>query len=187
MVPVLCDASKAVVVLVDLQPNFMKAIPDADFVCRRSEFVARVAKILGIPVLATEQYASRMGPTAPQLAALVDHPIADKLSFSCCGHPDFIAQLESTGRTQATLVGIETHICVMQTAMHLRERAYEVVVGADALSARSRSAHELGLRRLENAGITLAHTESIVYEWMRSAEHPKFKEALSVVKEFAEV
>jgi len=102
------------------------------------------------------------------------------MTFSCCGIEPFNASL--AGKKQVVLTGIETHICVNQTAHNLLDAGYDVIVCDDAVSARSINRHKVGLKRLRDAGMTLAHTESIAYEWAGSAEHPKFRDMLALVK-----
>ena len=108
-----------------------------------------------------------------------------KMSFSCAGCQDFVRTLGDTDLGQVVLVGIETHICVSQTAHYLLEDRVPVIIGADAVGARKSDMHEIGLARMGAAGAVLAHTESIAYEWLKSAEHPKFREALQIVKKYA--
>lgn len=174
----------SVLVVVDIQPKFMAAIHEAERVSARSLFLTKVAKILEIPILATEQNMDRMGPTEPAIAALVDQTFG-KMCFSCGGCTPFMEALAATGRKQAILVGIETHICVSQTALDLQAAGYDVVVCPDSLSARTQDRHKLGMERMRDAGIVPIHTEAVAYEWLQTAEHPRFREALAVVKEHA--
>lgn len=177
--------SESVLIVVDLQPAFLKAIHEADRVLRRSEFLARIASLLGVPVWGTVQNVERMGGLDPSIDALLTEPADPKMAFSCMGCLPFVSRLEASGRNQFVLVGIETHICVSQTAHHLLDQGYEVAVCADAVSARSLDRHEVGLARIRAAGAAIVHTESIAYEWMHGADHPKFREALEVVKAFS--
>jgi nicotinamidase-related amidase len=185
MGPALADASRSVVLVIDVQPSFLKAIHEAGRVLERSEFLVKVANLLDVPVIATEQYPERMQGTDPSLlSVLPDKPIG-KMTFSCVGCAGFDSALAATGRDQAVIVGIETHICVTQTAMHLLQRGMHVIVCEDAVSARRKEMSEIGFRRLRHAGADVAHSESVAYEWLVSAEHPRFRDALSVVKEFS--
>jgi nicotinamidase-related amidase len=174
----------SVLVIVDIQPSFMKAIWEADRVLARAEFLLRVAQILGIPAIATEQYPERMGGTDPRLAPLLAENPLGKMSFSCCGIDSFVDTLLELGRNQIILVGIETHICVSQTAVDLLNTGHEVIVCPDAVSARTVEMHKLGMERMRDSGVLPMHSESVAYEWIGSAAHPRFREALQVVKEF---
>lgn len=171
-------------IVIDLQSNFLAAIDDADHVLRRCEFIIRAANSLGVPVFVTEQYPARMGSTHEDLLPyLSGATIEGKMVFSALGAPSLATWLE--GKTQIVLCGIETMICVNQTAQQLWELGHEVIVAGDAVGGRSLEMHELGLSRLRSASCEIAHTEAIVYEWMETAEHPKFRDVLKLVKEFS--
>jgi len=176
----------SVVVVVDMQPTFLDGCWHSHEVLERAKFLVECANLLGVPVVATEQYPERMGGTEPSLAALIAKQPTDKMSFSCCGTEPFNAALKALGKRQAVIVGIETHICVSQTAHHLVEQAQnEVIVCVDAVTARTEDRHRIGMERIRALGVTPAHTESIVYEWLGSASHPQFKDALRLVKKYA--
>jgi nicotinamidase-related amidase len=175
----------SVLVVVDVQPSFLSGIFEAERVLDRVEFSMRIARLLGVPILATEQYPSRMGGTHELLAPLLETaaPPMEKMSFSCAGCGMFMEALGNMGRPQIVIVGIETHICVSQTAHDLLVRGYELVVCPDAVSARTVDRHKLGMERIRDAGAVPAHSEAVAYEWMRSAENPAFREALKLVKD----
>ncbi len=174
----------SVVVVVDLQPSFLAAIHRRDEILKRSKFLLEVARSLMVPSMASEQYPERMGGTDESVASLIGgHPLS-KMAFSCCGIQQFNDSLSSLGRKQTILVGIETHICVNQTAHHLVESGHEVIVCADAVSARSQEQHEIGLTRMRDIGVTIAHTESVAYEWMGGADHERFRDILNLVKAY---
>ena len=175
--------SESVLLVIDLQESFLKIIHEADRVLARSEFLCRISKIFEIPVLASEQYPSRMGGTDARFDGLLDH-IVGKMEFSAAANPEFLAALEATSRRQVVIVGNETHICVSQTALDLLAKGYEVVVCPDALSSSSQDRHKLGMERLRDAGVIPIHTEAVAYEWCHAADSPKFKDLLAVVKQF---
>lgn len=187
MPPSLANLEHSVLVVVDIQPTFLRPIWEADRVLERSAFLMRVAQVLNVPVLATEQNPARMGGTHQDIQRWLPINPWPKMAFSCAGCPDFMAALEASGRKQVVLIGIETHICVGQTALQLIELGYEVIAAEDAVSARSEDRHRIGMARMARAGTIVAHSESIVYEWMRTADHPGFREVLSIVKEFDSV
>ena len=175
--------SEPVLLVIDLQESFLKIIHEADRVLSRSEFLVRVSKIFEVPVLASEQYPLRMGVTDARFEGLLDQ-VFGKMEFSAAANPSFMAALEATGRRTVIIVGIETHICVSQTALDLIAKGFEVVVCPDALSSSSQDRHKLGMERLRDAGVIPIHTEAVAYEWCRSADDSRFKELLAVVKQF---
>lgn len=176
----------SVVIVVDMQPTFLDGCWRSAEVLDRVKFLVESANLLGVPVLATEQYRERMGGTESSLAELIGESALDKMSFSCCGIDSFNTALGNLGRKQVVLVGIETHICVNQTAHHLVSQVQnEVIVCVDAVTARSEDRHRIGMERIRALGVTPAHTESIAYEWMGSASHPQFKDVLRLVKKYA--
>ena len=178
------DPDLSVLAIIDIQPVLTKTIHEAERVLDRVAFLAKVARLLGVPVLTTEQNPSRMGATHPSLTELVqDPPAFSKMTFSAAECQSFMDGLKATGRKQVVVVGMETHICVGQTAQDLLERGYEVVVCPDAVSSRTMERHKLGMERIRDAGVIPAHTESVAYEWLKSADSPEFRSALAIVKQ----
>jgi nicotinamidase-related amidase len=182
---VLAEAPKSVLIVVDVQPKFLAAIWEKERVVKRSEFLLRISRLLGVPAVATEQNVDRMGGTHPNLVDLLSEPPMPKMSFSCAKCEGFERRLAALKRKQAVIVGIESHICVCQTAHHLLANGFEVIVCEDAVSARSEDRHKNGIERIRDAGATIADTESVAYEWLGSADNPNFREALEQVKRFS--
>lgn len=174
-------AEDSVLVVVDLQPTFLTPIYEAERVLARSKFLCQAARLLGVPILATEQYPERMGGTEPSLLEHLDS-IFGKKAFSCLGSEEFNAALAAVERSQVVLCGIETHICINQTAHDLLTEEFEVFLATDAISARTAEMHKTGVRRMRDEGVVASHSESIVYEWMESADHPAFRDVLKLVK-----
>lgn len=178
-----CDTS--VLVVVDMQEPFLNAIHGREPLTANVLLLVRAARILGVPVIATVQYAARMGGiVAPVAEAIGGEPedALDKMCFSCGGSEAFASALSATGRTQVVLCGVETHICVSQTAHDLLHAGYPVHVAADAVSSRTLEKHKLGMERIRDAGIKPCAAEAAVYEWLREAGSPEFKEILKLVK-----
>src|SRR5689334_3384729 len=135
----LADLAESALIVVDIQPSFLNGIDRGDRVLSRSEFLVRAAGLLGVPILATEQYPSRMGGTHESLVPVLTESralVAGKMKFSCVGCAGFDDWMLDHRRQQVVLVGIETHICVNQTMHHLRQSGKEVFVAADAVGAR---------------------------------------------------
>ena len=181
----LAKLENSILVVVDMQPSFLDGIHHREQITDRVKFIVETARLLEVPVIATEQNSDRMGKTEESIAALLDKNALGKMSFSCCGIEQFTSAIDGFHRNQVVLVGIETHICVNQTAHHLLENGYEPIVCTDAVSARTIDRHRVGVKRLRDAGVTIAHTESIAYEWTGTADHPKVRDVLKLVKQYA--
>lgn len=184
----LASAAESVLLVVDIQPKFLAPIHEAERVLRRTEFLLRVAGLLGVPAFATEQYPERMGHTHEALLPYLETlhaPVEGKMRFSCLGCTSFEPWLAEQNREQVVVVGIETHICVTQTVIQLLELGYQPILAEDAISARTPAMHVNGIERMRAEGAVVAHTESVAYEWVGAADQPKFREMLDLVKEFA--
>jgi len=186
--PSLLDRDTSILIVIDMQEPFLAAIHAREALTANVVLLCRAARILGIPILATEQYTARMGPTvAPVYGAMQSRdggntvPI-DKLVFSAAGSEPFRTALAQTGRRQALLCGVETHICVSQTAHDLLHAGLTVHVAADAVSSRTLEKHKLGMERIRDAGIKPCAAEAAVYEWLGAAGTPEFKEILALVR-----
>ncbi|MRS12942.1 MAG: isochorismatase family protein [Actinobacteria bacterium] len=173
----------AVLVLVDMQCSLADAMGRREPVVGASALLARCAAVLGIPVIVTRQYPRGLGETVPEVLEAVDsHKPVDKVSFSCLAEPSFRERLEGLGRRQVVLAGMETHICVTQTALALSAEGYAVFVAADATCSRRESDYAVALDRLRRAGVTVTTAESVIYEALGSAGTPEFKAVLELVK-----
>ncbi len=175
-------------IVIDVQDAFLAPVADKARIISRTKFLIENAKLLSVPILATEQYASRMGVTTAEVLDALGPECQrfDKLCFSCAKSDPFRSALSGLRKPQLVLGGIETHICVAQTALDLHEAGWQVFVCADAVGARSRLAHEIALARLASAGCIITHTESVCYEWLSTAESSEFKRALEIVKRYDE-
>ncbi len=173
----------ALVAMIDVQENHYPTVVDGPDTLERMARFVKAARVLEVPLVWTEHYPRAFGPTLPELGHNLRglEPIA-KTSFGCFGEPRFADLVNEWERDVLVLVGTETHICIQQTALQALDRGLDVVVVADCVTARHRRDHELGLRRLERAGALLTSWESLVYEWMREAGHPRFKQVLPIVK-----
>ena len=174
----------AVVVEVDYQDGFVPVIYDHEKLETRLVQAIRGFRILDVPIIATTQYAKGLGNTTAAVAeALGDFVPIDKRTFSCTGCPEFMEALEEKKKKSVILIGIETHICVQQTALYLMEKGYSVYLIADCLSARFRENHERGLARLANSGATVTTLESILFELLVDSRDPAFRGISDLVKE----
>ena len=172
-------------VVVDIQEKLLPPIFEKERMVRNSQLLIRLANILKIPVLASTQYAKGLGTTVPEIASLLNGvgPI-NKLEFGCFNNADFCAAAKQLprGRNTLLLCGMESHICVTQTALGALEQGYIVHVAADAVSSRSEFNWKIGLERMRQAGAVVSSTEMAMYELMRASGTPVFKEMLQHLK-----
>jgi nicotinamidase-related amidase len=182
-VPARLEKKKCLLVLVDVQERFRGLIDGMDGVVRNSARLLRFCDRLDIPVVVTEQYPQRLGRTVPELAALAPGAVPyEKLTFSCAGDRRFMGRLQSLGRSQAILCGIEAHVCVYQTVFDLLALDWQVAVAADAVSSRRPAERDLGLARMRELGAQVMGAEMIMFEILREAGTPDFKAVADVLK-----
>jgi nicotinamidase-related amidase len=167
--------------VIDVQEKLVPLIRDAEALVRNIAFLLDATQLLGVPTLATEQYPKGLGPTVAALRQhLPERP--DKVGFSCCAVPSVVERLRQGGRTKVLLAGIESHVCVLHTALDLLALDFRVYVAADAVGSRSALDHELAMRRMERAGATLVTSETAVFEWAGGSDHPQFKALSKLVQ-----
>jgi nicotinamidase-related amidase len=169
--------------VVDLQGKLLAKMAEQALVIANSARLVEAASLLGVMVSATEQYPRGLGPSVPEIVALVpDRP--SKTLFHCCGVPGYIEQLKNREIRHITLAGIEAHVCVAQTALELMDLGFRVQVAADAVASRHRIDWEFALRRLEHAGAVVSTTEAVLFEWAERSDRPEFKAFSAMIKDF---
>jgi len=173
------DAATSLLCVIDVQERLLPAVPDAARVVAAAGRLADAAAILGVRRVLTEQYPRGLGPTPPELAAKLP-PAVEKMAFSCCGAAGFAPHLADDVEA-VLLCGLETHVCVAQTALDLLARGVCVFVAVDAVASRHAIDHDTALRRLEAAGAVLTTAEAAIFEWCRTAEHPQFQAIRRIV------
>ena len=179
------EAEQCALIVVDMQEKLLPPIWEKERLVRNIQLLIRLAGILKIPALVTTQYAKGLGNTVPEIASLLpDSPPIDKLMFSCFGSDVFCSLLKRLPgqRTTVLLCGMETHICVMQTALAALREGYLVHVASDAVSSRTELNWKIGLERMRAAGTILSSTEMMIYELLRSSGAPAFRELLPYLK-----
>jgi isochorismate hydrolase len=177
-------ASRAVLVVVDIQEKFRDLIHGMDQVMAGTERLIRFCQQLGIPIMATEHYPRGLGVTVPEIRNLCSHfkPI-EKIDFSCAGSAPFNHGLTETGRDQVILCGIETHVCIYQTAFDLLRQGRQVVVAVDAVSSCSAANREIGLRRMAEIGVQNMGIQMLMFEILGKAGTSDFKSVAGLLKE----
>jgi nicotinamidase-related amidase len=179
------EPEQCALIVVDIQEKLLPPIWEKERLIRNAQLLIRLAGILKIPALVTTQYNKGLGNTVPEVASLLpDTPTVDKLMFSCFGSDVFCGLLKRLPgqRTTVLLCGMETHICVMQTALAALRDGYMVHVAADAVSSRTELNWRIGLERMRAAGSILSSTEMMIYELLRSSGAPAFKELLPYLR-----
>jgi len=181
----LLDRKSAALVVLDLQAKLVPAIFEPQRVIRNTQLLLRLARILGIPTVLTSHYTKGLGSIIPEIVEFAPgiEPI-EKTSFGCFGEPDFLRQLKQRAPEARSLLiaGVESHICVMQTALGAMAAGYLVHVAADATSSRTEKNWEIGLNRIERAGAVISSTEMMVYELLGESNTPEFKAILPMLK-----
>jgi nicotinamidase-related amidase len=177
------DPQRAALIVVDMQAAFRKAIPVFDEVAGATGVLVEGAKAVGIPIVATEQYPQGLGHTVPEVAAHLPDGVRplEKLVFSAAAAEGF----DLEGADQALVCGIETHVCVNQTALDLLGRGIDVHVAEDAVGSRSKQNWKLGLHKLEQVGATRTSVETALFELVGRAGTDEFKQVQKLILEWA--
>jgi nicotinamidase-related amidase len=175
----LLDRERTVLVVVDVQEAFRPAVLEFDRTAHNVGVLVQGARTLGIPVVVTEQYPKGLGHTVPELAEHLDgiEPL-EKVTFSAAGADGF----DLGGREQALVCGIESHVCVSQTAHDLLDRGMEVHVARDAVSSRTEENRELGLHKMEASGAVMTSVEAALFELLGRAGGEEFKTVQGLIK-----
>lgn len=180
----LLSREQSVLVVVDLQKSLLKTIKVGQEIADNIKLLVQVAQTLEVPILYTTQNAEKLGGVIPELETLVgDTPVMDKLCFSCAGSDEFMKQLQSLGRAQIVLAGIEAHICILQTALDLVKAGYTIHTPYDAIASRQKRDWKYALLRLAHSGVIVSSVESVIYEWLQEAGTDLFRSVLPLLKE----
>jgi nicotinamidase-related amidase len=178
--PTTLRRESSALVVIDMQARLMPAIDGGEKAVAKAVFLAQVAEKLGVPALFTEQNPAGLGPTVPPLKPFVEQLFV-KRHFSAANEPGFFERLPPN-RTTMVVAGAETHVCVLQTVLGLRERGYGVAVVADAVGSRYPADKDAGLRRMAEHGAEIVTAEMVAFEWLDTCDHPDFKAVIGMVK-----
>lgn len=173
---------KSVLIVVDVQASLTPMVLQHRRLVWNVGRLIRAAKEMDIDVHATEQYPKGLKSTVDELVPLLPTR-HEKLDFSIAGSQLLMDQIAASGTTQIVLAGIETHICILQSAMDLLASGYDVFVVTDGVSARGEEDHNVALARLRDEGAQLVTTEGVVFEWCQTAAHPAFKKVSAIIRE----
>lgn len=182
-VPAPLSVEKTILVLIDYQERLFPAMHDKGNLLSHVLKLVESARTLGLHVLMTEQYPKGLGPTLPEIKALLpDVTPIEKTSFSCCDEQPFCAAMEATGRRQVLLAGIEAHICVYQTALALARQGYEVQVVGDCIASRDPDNRKAAIDRFIMAGIPVTTTEMALFELLKIGRGDVFKQISTIIR-----
>jgi nicotinamidase-related amidase len=176
----LASASVSVLLLTDLQERLVPALHDGPAVVKRAARLAAAARMLDVPVRATEQYPAGLGPTVEQLAGYAEVVLA-KTAFSAAAEPGFAGFLPS-GAAEFVIAGCEAHVCVLQTTLDLLGAGHRVLLVADAVGSRFPADREAGIERARRHGADVVTSEMVLFEWLRDARHPRFRDVQKLLK-----
>lgn len=177
------NADNSLVLIIDIQERLVGAL-DKDIVVSKAVKMASAAKVLGIPVMITEQYPKGLGNTVPMLKEVLpaDTLVVEKTSFNALLEDGMAEKIASYGKKQIVIFGIETHICVHQTAAALIEAGYDVYVIKDACASRNKYEFKQGIDIMQQNGAKISCVEIALFEWLKGAKNPKFKEVQALIK-----
>jgi nicotinamidase-related amidase len=180
--PELMGREDSALLVIDVQEKLIDLLADRARIVWNIRRLLDAATALGVPFAGTEQYPERLSPTVPEIKDRLG-PAPDKLCFSAgvCG--EIFERWKRDGRYKVLVCGIETHVCVMQSALDLAAAGFEPYVAVDACGARYAVDHDTALRRMESAGVIMTTTEAAFFEWCRTAEAPEFKQISALAKE----
>ena len=177
---ILCQAEQSTLLIVDPQERLMPSIHDAESVIRRCTQLATAARELRIHVIGTEENPQGLGPNIASLRALCDTTLA-KLHFAAVDEPGFMERLPQ-GRDTLVVAGCEAHVCVLQTVIRLLEAGLRVKWVADAVGSRHPEDRDAATARARALGADVVTTEMVLFEWLRSSEHPSFRKILGLIR-----
>jgi isochorismate hydrolase len=166
----------SLLVIVDIQERLAVAMSEKDRVVTNTLHLIESAKLLGVPLLITEQYPKGLGPTVPEVRnAVQTYAPIEKITFSCCGEKFFMEAVQETEKKQIILVGMETHVCVLQTCIDLLQNGYFVHVVSDAICSRTKQNYKTAIEYMRDAGAVITCTETVLFQLLVKAGSEEFK------------
>jgi len=177
------EKESAAIVVVDIQERLMAAMKHAKKIYRNTCIMLEAGKVLGLPVLVTEQYPRGLGHTVDEVReCLASYEPIEKITFSCCGDGNFMDAIKAVGRKQIILLGSETHVCVYQTCLGLLEAGYNVHLVRDAVCSRAKENYLAALDLMREAGAVITTTETALFQMLVKAGSDEFKAISNLVK-----
>ncbi len=177
------ESENSIFLIIDVQEKLVKML-EKDTIVKKATILSKVANILNIPTIVTEQYPKGLGSTIEGVKDSLpsNTSFIEKTSFSALNESQIAEKISSEGKKQIIICGIETHICVLQSAIDLINSGYEVFVVQDACASRNKYEFKLAIDRLKNSGAIITCVEMVLFELLKSAAHPNFKEIQALIK-----
>lgn len=180
---VLLSRDRSLLLVIDFQERLLPVIDRGAERLARTRLLLEVARLLEVPVVASEQYPKGLGATVGELRdRLRPEEIYAKLAFSCGRDEGLVRAVQESGRDQLVIAGIETHVCVLQTAIDFRSRGLTVAVVADATGSRDEERRQLGLERMRQEGVAILHSEMAAFEWLEQAGSDLFRKVAPLLR-----
>lgn len=150
---------------------------------KNTSILIQAAQHLQIPILYTEQVPQKLGKTIPEISVYLENALHfEKASFSCCAEQTFMNALKTLNKKYVVVIGIEAHVCVYQTVRDLLKANYAIEIISDAIASRDIENKKIALERMKDMGATISSTEMLIFDWIKTAEHPKFREISRLVR-----
>ena len=178
------EIENSLLVIVDVQQKLMKAMSNSETCEAKVKLLANALALMNVPVIVTEQYPKGLGNTLDSIKEVLSEntSFVEKSAFSCCGAEEFNQKIIDADRKNIILCGVESHVCVLQTAIALLGKGLNVTLAADAASSRSENDKALALAYLRHAGVSVLSTESIIFALLKDSKHPAFKAVSALLK-----
>ena len=179
----MAELSRPALVVIDLQERLAEVMDCREQLIRNCSILIKAFRILDLPIICCRQYPQGLGDYVPAVRELLsDIDPVDKSDFSCCRESEFHQKINEAGVSRLILCGIEAHVCVYQTAVQLTAKGFHIEIASDAVSSRTPQNRKIGLERIKAEGGIMTSTEMFIFEQLKTAEHPKFKEISRLVK-----
>jgi nicotinamidase-related amidase len=173
----------SLLLIIDFQQSMLKVMQGWKPIAHKVRQLVGAADHLGVPILLTEQYSKGLGVTIPEVLQEIRSPhVFHKEHFSACLEPDFVPTVRAFGRPKIVAVGMETHVCVLQTCLDLVKAGFQVHLAADAVASRVTENRDAAIALMRDAGAVISTTEIVIFQWARRANTEEFRKILPIVK-----
>jgi nicotinamidase-related amidase len=177
------DKEDAALLIIDVQERLAPAMKQGDRVIKNCQHLIELAKMIDIPIILTEQYPKGLGRTVPELqSVLPQYKPTEKTAFNCCGEPACLAQIRNLGRKKIIVIGMETHVCVLQTVTSLLKGGFIPHVVQDAVCSRTEENWKMGIEFMRDAGAVISGTETVLFQLLKVAGTEEFKKISQRIK-----